>query len=519
MGTNSVAAQQTRPGIALPRLLIPALGDVLFVAALFWLFCSAPGSWNTFMGDANTGLHIRTGDYILAHGQVPHRDIYSFSKAGQPWFAIEWLSCVVYAVLDHIWGLAGIGIFSALLLCVYPLIQLRDAVQRGANVLVALIVVLAGVRAAAIHFLARPHLFTLTFTVLAVWLIARERERASWRGWLVVPLAVVWTNFHGGFLTLIAYLGLLAAGVATEGFLDPTVRAARFREARRWLTLFAASSAATLVNPYGIGLHLHIAEFLGSSWLTGMVQEYAPPTTILGDSRVQMFFALVAVAGICGVLFVKRRRMVEPLWIVFFGYMALKSARHIPLFVLVAVPIIACELTRCLDAVGRRGSSWFDPFTEMARDLAPSLTKLSAWGAAAGLLLILPGAPSDFPGFPAGIVQRNSARLIHSRVFTTDHWGDYLIYKLYPEGQRIFVDGRSDFFGERIGLDSLALLGTDPGWREILDRWRFDTVLSPKEMRLAAALSKDPHWSVADRDGDAVLFVRNPDSPIAAGGP
>jgi hypothetical protein len=304
MSTGSVAAERTRNAFALPRVLIPALGDMLFVAALFWLFYSGPGSWDTFLGDANTGLHIRTGDYILAHGQVPHRDLYSFSKPGEPWFAIEWLSCVLYAVLDRVWGLAGIGVVSALLLCVYPVLQLRDSVQRGANVLIALLVILAGVRAAAIHFLARPHLFTLLFTVLAVWLIARERECATWRRWLLVPLSLLWTNFHGGFLTLIAYLGLLGAGLALEGWLDPRVRGARWRDARQWFAIFAASSAATLVNPYGIGLHQHIAEFLGSSWLTRMVQEYAPPTTLLGDSRIQVFYALVAVAAFCGALLI-----------------------------------------------------------------------------------------------------------------------------------------------------------------------------------------------------------------------
>jgi hypothetical protein len=209
--------------------------------------------------------------------------------------------------------------------------------------------------------------------------------------------------------------------------------------------------------------------------------------------------------------------MVEPLWLAFFGYMAMKSARHIPLFVIVAVPIIACELTRCFETLARRGSAWLQIFSELARDLAPSLTRLSLWGALAGLLLIFPSAPSDFPSswFPTGIVQRDSARLIHSRVFTTDHWGDYLIYKLYP-GQRIFVDGRSDFFGERIGLDYLAVMETEPGWQQVLNRWRFDAVLTPKNVRLAAALGKDPHWRVADRDATAILFLRTVDGTVAA---
>ena len=33
-----------------------------------------------------------------------------------------------------------------------------------------------------------------------------------------------------------------------------------------------------------------------------------------------------------------------------------------------------------------------------------------------------------------------------ARIFTHDQWGDYLIYRLYPQ-TKVFMDGRSDFYG------------------------------------------------------------------------
>src|SRR5579885_3731597 len=87
------------------RALLPSLGDLLLLAIVFWLFCAQPDSWSHFMGDANTGLHIRTGDYILSHGGVPHRDLYSWSRPQGAWFSVEWLSCVVYSALHRVWGL------------------------------------------------------------------------------------------------------------------------------------------------------------------------------------------------------------------------------------------------------------------------------------------------------------------------------------------------------------------------------------------------------------------------------
>src|SRR3954471_16439560 len=74
------------------RLFVPTLGDVLLLVIVFWLFFANPESWSSFMGDANTGLHIRTGDAVLATGHVPTTDLYSYSKPGGTWFAFEWLT-------------------------------------------------------------------------------------------------------------------------------------------------------------------------------------------------------------------------------------------------------------------------------------------------------------------------------------------------------------------------------------------------------------------------------------------
>ena len=75
----------------MPRLLVPSLSDCLFLAILLWSFAAGSG-WTVLLADGDTGWHIRTGEYILNTHSVPVRDLFSFSKAGQPWFAWEWLT-------------------------------------------------------------------------------------------------------------------------------------------------------------------------------------------------------------------------------------------------------------------------------------------------------------------------------------------------------------------------------------------------------------------------------------------
>src|SRR5579872_155412 len=101
---TSITTQAQAPTKGLwARMLLPSLPDFFFLALLLWLF--AAGGANGLLGDGDTGWHIRTGDYILAHHAVPHKDIFSFTKAGQPWYAWEWLSDVIFSTLHGVWGL------------------------------------------------------------------------------------------------------------------------------------------------------------------------------------------------------------------------------------------------------------------------------------------------------------------------------------------------------------------------------------------------------------------------------
>ena len=95
------------------RLWIPSLTDFFFLAVIFWLFMADPSGWERLVTDGDTALHTRTGDYILDHGMVPTADPFSFTKPGERWFAFQWLTGVVYALLNRWFGLKGIVLLAA----------------------------------------------------------------------------------------------------------------------------------------------------------------------------------------------------------------------------------------------------------------------------------------------------------------------------------------------------------------------------------------------------------------------
>jgi len=140
---------------------------------------------------------------------------------------------------------------------------------------------------------------------------------------------------------------------------------------------------------------------------------------------------------------------------------------------------------------------------------APTLAALAVWLAA-------PSTPvSDFPeaGFPVAAVAHTMDRLAPPgqmpRILTSDQWGDYLIFHLYPR-QRVFFDGRSDFYGPVLGADYKELMGAGRRWPEILAHFGFEVALLPFDWPLGSILERDPEWQLVYRDKVAGVLVRRP---------
>jgi hypothetical protein len=481
----------------------PSLSDFLLVSLVVWLFVAGSG-WENLLADGDTGWHIRTGEYILDARSVPARDVFSFSKPGEPWFAWEWLADVIFAMLHRLLGLKGVVAFTGLLLSAASLLVFRYMLWRGANAFVALFVTLLAAGAGSIHFLARPHIFTLLFLAPSLWLLERDRRRPDRWIWLLVPATALWTNLHGGFLALLACLAVTAAGSSLES---------GWRAARRYAALLLVCGAASLANPYGIRLHWHAARYLRSDWIRQAVDEFQSPRF---RSESLFHFELLLLAGLLlAGTFLAKKRFSDAMLVLLWAHLALVSVRHVPVFAIVVAPLIAAEAT----ALWERWAQSFSPrsipgvLAAVARDLAPGFRRNSLWAPVflAAVLWLTPGAkwPADFPSskFPVGILRAHPELLDGRKVFATDEWGDYLIYRGWPR-QKVFIDGRSDFYGEPVGKEYLRLLDGREGWRNLLEKHGFEAVMVPSGGPLAELLAGEAGWRPVARDPLAAVFER-----------
>jgi hypothetical protein len=508
--------------------LFPSLTDIAFLMPIMYLFAGLDGA-KTMLSDGDTGWHIRTGEWILSNGRVPTADMFSFTKAGEPWYAWEWLWDVLFAWMHQHWGMESVVIASVLMLCTTAALLYRLVDRTCGNALISAAVTFTAVTASALHWLARPHLVTLLFTIIFLSILARAHAGRVKLLFVLPLLMVLWTNLHGGFLVGIILIGGYAAGELLEATLEPSAQRRRELLARSVPYLLAAGACllATFVNPYTYNLHVHIFEYLREPYHQENIIEFLSPS--FHPVKARYFEVLLALGVVASCWKMYRREFAPALLILFWAHAALFSARNIPIYVLVASPAIAQALTWALGLLSVANvAGWFKRSISGLIDLAAGIGHVDRIArlhvvSACGLMLVAVlmyspvaagklRAAYDSNSYPERAMQTDAIRSAGA-IFTDDEWGDYLIYRLYPR-TKVFIDGRSDFYGPVFGKAYLDVLAVKHNWERTLSQYRVDAVLLRADSALSGALKQSSNWRTVYDDGMAIVFRPAPSSAL-----
>ncbi len=516
---------------------LPSIGDVIFVAVLLGATFALQGLALGMDGDA--GWNLRIGLQILRHG-LPRNEFLLSTTYGQPVVYWEWLSQVCYALAYQLGGLNGVVALAGLLVAVTSLGLYAALRVRRVPLLLALALAVAGIGLTSITWTARAQLFSLALTMWTseeIWRYWRDGRAA--RLWRFPPVFALWANLHGGFLGGL----LLLATALVVTWLFPAARGRA--EPRRLAWSVAASVAATLVNPWGVGLWGHILGYLRNPLIARYTQEYQSPDF---HSLAGLLFLGLTITLVACWMFNARRAGgagLHPLAAanaLLWTALGCVSVRFVPLWALVVLPLLGQALTSALrDGVvastepgnagvmgalvsrGRAVVLWAGGFS---RRLAATDARVGrgVWGGLAIVAVLvvvlhqgaLPGsnasvlsAQFDAKAFPVAAARRLEAGgLPEGTGFTTYEWGGYLDFALPAFDP--FIDSRSDAYPQQLLADYARIEGVEPGWRVLLDRYGVRWALLPAGGPLAELLALSPGWTCAAEDsvGVAVLCTR-----------
>lgn len=461
--------------------------------------------------DPDVWWHLKTGQYIVEHKSIPHTDPFSYTRAGEPWVAHEWLTELVLYGVQCAAGWSGlIVVFSAVLCVAFFLLYLRC----GPDPYVAGVAALYAAWATIPVWGVRPQVISLLLTSL--WLLLLERsERNPKLLWWTLPLTLLWVNLHAGFALGLTLSALFLAGEWLEGFL------ARSRQSSPRLRMAAFILLLDLLivplNPNGLRLFSYPIETLRSASMQNYIAEWASPNFHHAEYWPFLLVVLATFAALAWSRIQIRPR--DILLLIVSLYAGLASIRMTPLFVLIATPLLCQRL-----------GEWQ---AERPRQLRPAPASsfllngliVAAMAAFAGfhVVQVIQRQPhAEMQRFPVRAVAFLQSHMFlqnpasNVRIFNHYDWGGYLIWKLSPSIP-VFVDGRADIYGEQL-LDQFA--GTyqlKGAWQQTLQRWRINTVLVPPDSALATGLKSSPVWTVSYEDSQALVLTALPRSTQAEG--
>lgn len=455
--------------------------------------------------DPDMWWHLRAGEYIFQNG-IPKQDIFSFTVPENRWITHEWLSEIV------MWSVYWVGdfpllivIFAGVIASSFWLVYLRSS---GRPYLAGFVVLLAALASAPLWG-ARPQMFNLLFTACFIFLIEGFKERKIGKKvlWLLPILTIFWANLHSGYLFGIALIAGYIIGESLQQLTNTTGRRGLSWAAIRWLTLMGGLSfLAAAINPNGPELWIYPFYTLGSSAMQQYIQEWQSP-----DFHRSIYWPFAALVGLGILSWIANRKPPALTDLLLFSATALAgliSVRHIPLFSLLAVPIVSRYWLSALD-----GTRFYPLFSGQLPVYSSNRRAALNWLLVFLALLlsaiwigrkIQNNDTAVAEKYPVAAVSfLEDSGLSGSNGYNSYHWGGYLIWRDFP----VYIDGRADVYGDEFIFSYLKAFNLTNRWRDPLENLNIDYVLIGSTHPLSSLLTEAADWQEAYKDKNAIVFI------------
>ena len=425
------------------------------------------------------------GDFILTNHFIPRalgNEV--FSAVGAPWIPHEWIYSIGVALAfehDALWVLTtitGVLIFASLALLAWR------SMKAGTSSWAVVIAIIFAAISIAPNFGVRAEVFAWFFFAIALVILDCDGPLL----WALVPLTILWANFHGSATLVVPTMWLNALVSVLQ----------KRKDTRTRLMLCAALPIALLCTPFGVGLPRYALSVLHSP-----VQAYIAGWKPLPFQNIYVRFGYVPLTALLLLGAFRRvwaQRPFDFALASIVGLVSLFGARYMALFGLAAILPVSLALRGVGPAQQRKGANTF----WLAIEGIAVVVVVSVFGSYS----FIAGTPGvHWPG------PFNSATLLEKqpgehRLFCAEY--SWCAVALGRGNTRVFLDGRADPFPQKIWQAYGDITHARSGWQQLLDDYGVNAIIAWRGGYFESQVQTLPNWSETSDTGDpcCVLFDR-----------
>ena len=503
------------------RLFVPSVFDLIvttfFVAIIFL---------SPLIKSYDIWWHLRTGDLLLK-GIFPTQDMFSFTAFGKPWILHEWGSEVLFALAYKGMGISGLIVLKSFIFALTFGLAFKMMLRRDINILVCFMFTLILMVGSLNSWTVRPHMFTSLFLVMLIYIYIEFKHHKNQKALIFLPLILLlWINLHGGFIIGFIFLGICIIAELISIFIQyDKEKSLSFYECKSLIIYTIISFAACFINPNTYEGVLYPLIYLGNQMDSHLISEWQPPTI-----RTDLQFFIMVFFIITGLLFNKKRLLLYEIFLMLaFIFFAFSARRHVSIFTLVVIPIVALlwqniifagynqisdvvtgrlksPLQKILEYFNSR-SSWFSlKEKQLKYHTIPVLVAL--------FFILLCGFKGeklniglDRSQYPIEIVEYIKSNHIKGNIFNQYAWGGFFIWSL-PD-RKVFIDGRMDVYKKEISDQYFTIINLKEEWEDLFKNHSIEHVVVRKDLIISRFLAKvSDGWVIAKETDNAYLFSK-----------
>ncbi|OGG26626.1 hypothetical protein A2960_00445 [Candidatus Gottesmanbacteria bacterium RIFCSPLOWO2_01_FULL_39_12b] len=458
--------------------------------------------------DSDIGWHLKYGEYFFQNHRILKENIYTTMMPGYHWINSSWAIDLVTYLAFSKFGFYGLSVLGALVITgIFYFLSRAFKLTFWEQAVLFPIILFLEKPLFEVSF--RGQLITLLFIGILYAILKKFEEGKKY--WLIgiIPLFIFWSNLHGQFILGLSLLALWIAFYLVKLYLI-NINQRKIKDlikiALVLMLIFVSGIAATLINPFGLGIYQEALRHFGNP-LQQFIIEWLPLEKWSGLWWTMIFWDTVVIFSLWQIY--RRNEWLKNLpWIIPVIILMILSGsvrRYFWTMILVSIPVV------------RYLAVLFKPKKSQIATIIALFIFLSVY-----FFAVLVKAPQEniagmnWDRFCYQFVRcspKSAEYLVKNKIpgkmMTFYNWGGWLIWK-YPE-IKTSIDGRMHLWRDEKGYSAfMDYYPYEQNWDDI-DKSDYDIVyMTPAKAihRRLMELVDQKKWVIAYQDNFATVFVR-----------